>query len=363
MLIKALLFFFALVATAHAGQNIVVTLSDDVSLNHGAFQATIWDGTTLTNETNNFTRSGSLTTLTYTLMAANRDATFNYDEDIALNLTIAHSSGNYMDYAVGVIDWMVEAAPLDPVSDIFGQGPSGDRGNWTEKVWNGTSGIWNTFDDTLEVGNVEYGTTGAFTGGNAGTLFQPGAIAMYPVTISGNNVIEFKLKVFGDASGATYLDVTFGTGANNIALDGKRSTFFMLNAQTNENRIGYMDEATGERQTQLNPSGRGIINNLWHNVRIEVGAAEGDPWTIKVDEGALFTYTGTVYGDPAGFFWFGSNNDSVRIDGVTINGIEVPPVEPETPVKKGTLSATNSQVRKSDRWVMSGPKTGRMKFL
>lgn len=363
MLIRTFLWFFLLTASAHAATNIVATLSDDVSLNHGAFQATIWDGTTLTNETNNFTRSGSLTTLTYTLMAANRDATFNYDENIALNLTIADSSGNYMDYTLGTINWTVEAAPVDPVTEIFGDGPSGDRGNWTEKVWDGTSGIWGTFEDNFNAANVEYGTTGSFDGGKVTQLFQPGAIAMYPVTISGNSVIEFQMKVFGDAqSGTTPIDITFGTGANQIALSGKESTFVKLLAINGDSRFGYMDPATGERQTLTRPAGKPLTDNAWHNVRIEVGAVEGADWTIKIDEGALWTYTSTVQGDPAGFFWFGSDDGSVRIDGLVINGIEQPPIVPETPVPKGNMSATGSQVRKSDRWTMSGPKSGRIRF-
>lgn len=360
-LLTAFLLIFSL--KAEAATNIVATLSDDVSLNYSTFAATIWDGTTLTNETSNFTKSGNATVTTYTLMAANRTATFDYDETISLNLTIADSTGNYINYASGATQWTVESSPLDPVSDVFSTGSSGDRNNWTEKVWDGSVGIWNTYEDNLDATNVEYGTSGTFTGGNDSTSYQPGAIAIYPVTISGNSVITCRIKAFGDvSSGTTPIDMTFITGASNIGLNLKESTFIRLNAIPGATRFGYYD-TDGVRQTQTQPGGKSLTDNQWHRLEINIGTNEGDPWVIKIDDVTFFT--GDTQGSPDGYFAFGSDNDSVRIDGIEIQGggtTETPPIEPSPIPVKGRISMTNSQVRKSDRVTFSGKKSGRIRF-
>lgn len=353
MLIRALFFLLLFSSQVYAATHIVAEFSDSGDgVDTTTFGCTIFDGTTTTNETANFTRSGNI----WTLMAANRTATFNYDESISVNLTLEDLNNNVNNWE---ISYTVESAPVTPATDQFADGASGNRTNWTEKAWNGTDVI-DTYVDPLDPLNVVYGTQGTFTGGNVSTVYQPGVIAMYPLTISGNSFVEVRYRI--DGSVANNLDITFGTGANNIALNGKKSTFIKFLSTPNNSRYGYMDPTTGERMTVVSgiPSTPNPIpDNNWHVVRIEIGAAEGSPWVVKVD-GALF-YTGTVQGSPEGFFWFGSDNDKVMIDGPEglTEGSNPPPIDPgvQTSKKRMTLSGPNS-----GRINISGVKTGRIEF-
>lgn len=322
--------------------DIVGTFTDTTGV--GTVTMTIYDGTSLVNESSNLTQSGG----TFTLMHGNRASSFDSGESISMSLTVSDTAAS-PNQTNQVINYTVVENQA-PAQTVFSGGLIGDRDNWTEKLWNG-SDIFGVFTDGISPTNYEYGTQGSFV---RGSLFQPGAIAMYEVTQSGNSVIDFRYKGLGDVVN-TAVDMTVGFAANSITLGTKTSYFIRLNSLQGSTFAGYYD-TTGERQTVDFVIEKSIPDNLWHDGKFEIGS-NGGTWKFYKD-GNLY-YTGPITSDPSGYFWFGSDNDSVRIDGIIINGQEVP-ISPSVlkPYKYIPLTRTRS----SDRITFGGSKSGRIKL-